>query len=214
MRVLLAAALAALALVASIPAAAAPAFHASITRIGPGMRDRMVGVSWHKGCPVPLRRLRVLRVHRWGFDREVHRGVLIVNRYHAERLRRVMRKLYDARFPVRRMRPVDAYGGSDRKSMNANNTSAFNCRYVSGTTRWSQHAYGKAIDVNPIQNPWVSNGVASPKAGQQYVDRSQHRRGMIHGGDRVVRAFAAVGWGWGGYWSGARDYQHFSATGT
>ena len=199
---------------AAATASGAATFHASISRIGPEMKARMVGVSWHRGCPVPIRRLRVLRVSRWGYDGDVHRGTLIVHRRHARKLRRVMHVLFDKGFRIRRMRPVDAYGGSDRRSMNANNTSAFNCRYVSGTTRWSQHAYGKAVDVNPIQNPWVSNGIASPKAGQSYVDRTRHHRGMIHAGDKVVRAFASVGWGWGGYWSGPKDYMHFSATGT
>jgi hypothetical protein len=198
---------------AATGARAEPAFHASITRIGPEMRRTMVGVSWHRGCPVPLRRLRVLRVSHWGFGGKVRTGTLIVHRKHAVALRGVFRTLFEKRFRIRRMQPVDAYGGSDRKSMAANNTSAFNCRYVSGTTRWSEHAYGRAIDVNPIQNPWVSNGVASPPAGQPYVDRSRHRLGMIMAGGKVVRAFAAAGWRWGGSWSGPRDYQHFSSTG-
>jgi hypothetical protein len=98
--------------------------------------------------------------------------------------------------------------------MAANNTSAFNCRFVSGTARWSEHAYGRAIDINPVQNPYVSSsGRASPPAGAAYVDRSRRAPGMIHAGDAVVRAFAAVGWGWGGSWRGVKDYQHFSASG-
>lgn len=126
---------------------------------------------------------------------------------------RVFRRLFEVRFPIRRMKLVDAYGGSDRRSMAANNTSAFNCRRVAGSSSWSEHAYGRAIDIDPVQNPWVANGVASPPAGARYVDRSQRRRGMIHAGDAVVRAFAAAGWKWGGYWTSPKDYQHFSATG-
>jgi hypothetical protein len=194
-------------------AAAAPEFRASIHPIGPELRERMRGESWHRGCPVHIRDLRVIRLKRWGFDREVHRGSLVVNRWNARRMRAVMRKLFEARFPIRRMRLIDHYRADDRRSMNANNTSAFNCRYVAGTTRWSEHAYGRAIDVNPIQNPYVSNGVASPRAGQPYVDRSRRRKGMIHAGGRVVRAFASAGWEWGGYWSSPKDYQHFSRTG-
>jgi D-alanyl-D-alanine carboxypeptidase-like protein len=196
------------------PAAlAAPEFRASIERISPELRERMTGKSWHRGCPVRIRDLRLIRLTHWGFDREVRWGYLVVNRWQAYRMRRVMRKLFDARFPIRRMRLVDRYGANDRRSMNANNTSAFNCRFVAGTTRWSEHAYGRAIDINPIQNPYVSGGVASPAAGQAYVDRSQRRKGMIHAGGRVVRAFAGVGWEWGGYWSSPKDYQHFSRTG-
>jgi D-alanyl-D-alanine carboxypeptidase len=195
-------------------AVAAPRFEATIKRIGPGLRDRMTGVSWHRGCPVPIRNLRFLRVSRWGYDGKVHEGRLVVNRGQVFKLRTVMRKLFEARFPIRRMRLIDRYGGNDRRAMNANNTSAFNCRYVAGTTRWSQHAYGRAIDLNPVQNPYVSGGVASPPRGQPYVDRSKRHKGMIHAGDRVVRAFAAAGWGWGGYWTSPKDYQHFSSTGT
>jgi hypothetical protein len=190
-----------------------PVFHATISRIDAATRSRMIGSSWHRGCPVAIRDLRLLRVSYWGFDREVHGGRLVVHEDQAVRVRRVMRRLFDVRFPIRRMRLVDAYGGNDRRSMAANNTSAFNCRPVAGTSRWSQHAFGRAIDVNPVQNPYVSGGYVSPPAGEPYADRSLRRRGMIHSGDAVVRAFAAVGWGWGGSWTSPKDYQHFSANG-
>jgi hypothetical protein len=190
-----------------------PFFSASISRIDPAMRSRMIGSSWHAGCPVAIRNLRLLQVSHWGFDREVQRGRLVVHKDQAVRLRTVMRRLFDARFPIRRMRLIDAYGARDRRSMAANNTSAFNCRPVAGTNRWSQHAYGRAIDLNPVLNPYVSGGYVSPPAGEAYADRSLRRRGMIHAGDRVVRAFAAVGWEWGGRWSSPKDYQHFSANG-
>jgi hypothetical protein len=209
-----AAALAVLAAVLSTPAAlAAPEFRGSIDRLSPALRERMTGVSWHRGCPVHIRDLRLLTVRRWRFDGGVGIGYVVVNRWQAKPLRRAMRKLFEARYPIKRMRLVDRYGANDDRSMNANNTSAFNCRFVAGTTRWSEHAYGRAIDVNPVQNPYVSNGVASPRKGQAYVDRSQRRMGMIHAGDRVVRAFAESGWSWGAYWSSPKDYQHFSATG-
>jgi poly-gamma-glutamate synthesis protein (capsule biosynthesis protein) len=201
---------------ASAPAATeggAPEFRATISRIDSATRVRMIGSSWHRGCPVPIRNLRVLAVSRWGFDREVHRGWLIVHSDQARRLRTVMHRLFNARYPIRRMRLIDVYDGNDRRSMAANNTSAFNCRYVAGTTRWSEHAYGRAIDVNPVQNPYVSGSYVSPPAGERYADRSLRLRGMIHSGDAVVRAFAAVGWEWGGRWAGAKDYQHFSANG-
>ena len=124
-----------------------------------------------------------------------------------------MRRLYRIHFPIRRMQLVDAYKGSDYRSIEADNTSAFNCRYVDGTTRWSEHAYGRAIDVNPIENPYVSGGSTSHRASVPYLDRSRPRAGMFRDGDAAVRAFGAAGWGWGGTWSGAKDYQHFSASG-
>ena len=99
--------------------------------------------------------------------------------------------------------------------MAADNTSAFNCRFVAGQPGvWSEHAFGRAIDVNPIENPYVTgSGYVSPPAGAPYAHRSRHAQGMIHRGGPVVAAFAAAGWEWGGSWPGTKDYQHFSATG-
>ena len=126
-----------------------------------------------------------------------------------------MRRLYALRYPIRRMRPVDAYGADDHRSMDADNTSAFNCRFVAGQPGvWSEHAYGRAIDVNPVENPYVTDsGYVSPPAGSPYARRSRHAEGMIHGGGPVVRAFAGAGWKWGGDWAWPKDYQHFSYTG-
>ena len=112
------------------------------------------------------------------------------------------------------MQLVDAFHGDDDRSMAANNTSAFNCRSVTGDPGvWSQHSYGWAIDINPVQNPYLSGRTVLPPAGRTYADRSRQQPGMIHGGDPVVRAFASIGWGWGGAWHSFQDYQHFSATG-
>lgn len=175
----------------------------------------MTGVSWHAGCPVALRDLRLLQVNFWGFDGLVHRGRLVVHEDQAIRVRRVIQLLFEARFPIRRMRLVDAYRADDDRSMAADNTSAFNCRFVAGTSRWSMHAYGRAIDINPVENPYVSGNHVSPAEGLKYADRSKRLRGMILPGDAVVRAFASVGWGWGGSWAGrTKDYQHFSSTGS
>jgi hypothetical protein len=193
---------------------AAEPFHGSAKPIGSQLRERMTGVSWHPGCPVGFGQLRLLRVTHWGFDGKVHRGRLVVHRDSKEALLRTMRELYRLHFPIRRMRLVDAYGADDHRSMAADNTSAFNCRVVAGTSRWSEHAYGQAIDVNPIENPYVTGGGhVSPPAGAPYVERSQRARGLIHRNGPVVAAFAANGWGWGGNWSWPKDYQHFSASG-
>jgi hypothetical protein len=148
----------------------APAFHGSAEPIGPQLRERMTGASWH-------------------------------------------RELYRLRFPIRRMRLVDAYGADDHRSMDADNTSAFNCRFVAGTSRWSEHAYGHAIDVNPIENPYVtSDGYVSPPAGAPYKDRARQAEGMIHRQGPVVAAFRKNGWKWAGV-SWPKDYQHFSVSG-
>jgi D-alanyl-D-alanine carboxypeptidase len=113
------------------------------------------------------------------------------------------------------MRLVDEFGGDDRRSMAANNTSAYNCRRVAGTTHWSSHAYGAAVDVNPVQNPYVRGSSIAPHAGRQFasIDRSpaaQVGPGVIRDRDVLVRAFARIGWRWGGDWS-EPDYQHFYA---
>jgi hypothetical protein len=152
-------------------------------------------------------------VSYWGFDRRAHSGSIVVRSGEARDILAVFRKLYAARFPIRRLRLVEAYKGSDDASMAADNTSGFNCRVVSGTRRWSQHAYGLAIDINPVENPYVDGTRVRPPAGRAYLDRSRRRPGMVVARDVVVRAFAAIGWSWGGRWS-PPDYQHFSATGT
>jgi D-alanyl-D-alanine carboxypeptidase len=192
---------------------AAPRFRGQIVARREAVRSR-VRYSWRRGCPVGPVELRLLRVDHWGLDGRVHRGELIVHRDHAQRILAVMGKLFKARYPIQRLRLVDAYRASDDRSMAANNTSAFNCRRVSGSSRWSEHAFGRAIDVNPLRNPYVTaGGRVSPPAGEPYANRARRAAGMIHRGDTVVRAFAAAGWRWGGDWSGSKDYQHFSSTG-
>jgi len=205
----------ALALLSTLLAlAGSPPFEGSVRPIDAETRARMSGVSWRPGCPVGFGDLRLLRVSHWGFDGEIRGGRLVVHRDQAAAMLRVMRRLYRLRFPIRRMRLVDAYGGDDRRSMAADNTSAFNCRTVAGTTRWSEHAYGRALDLNPVENPYVTaSGYVSPPAGARFARRSRHAKGMVRRGGPVVAAFAAAGWEWGGNWSWPRDYQHFSATG-
>jgi len=189
-------------------------YHARVQPIPPAMRAQMTGVSWHPSCPVGLGELRLVTLTYRGFDGRDHTGRLIVNRDAASALVAVFRRLYASRFPIRRMEPVDRYGGDDYRSIEADNTSSFNCRTATGSTRWSNHAYGRAIDVNPIENPYVSGGTTSHPASRPYLDRSRHGRGTAYEGGVLVEAFRSVGWGWGGSWRGSvRDYQHFSYNG-
>ena len=127
----------------------------------------------------------------------------------------VFRTLYRARFPIQQMRPIDVFHGSDSRSTAADNTSAFNCRYAvaPGPKHWSMHAFGEAIDVNTVENPYIQSGRVTPANAQAYADRSNVRRGMAVEGGVLVRAFTRVGWGWGGRWQGSPDYQHFSTNG-
>lgn len=170
--------------------------------------------SWRPGCPVAPSELRRIRLSYWGFDGRRHLGDLVVRDRVAGEVTTVFRALYRARFPLRRVEPVDRYRGSDDESMAADNTSGFNCRaaVAPGPTRWSEHAYGEAVDVNPVENPYLAGGRVLPPSGARFVDRTP-RPGMALEGGTLVRAFAAVGWRWGGRWTGSRDYQHFSHSG-
>lgn len=172
-----------------------------------------VPLSWREGCPVHWRDLTYLAVTYWGYDGARHSGRLVVHDAVATDVREAFGQIYHARFQIRRIHPVDAYGGDDDRSMAYNNTSAFNCRRVSGTSVWSEHSYGTAIDINPIQNPWVKGSSVDPPAGRDWTDRSSVTPGMITDGDVVVRAFAAKGWKWGGHWQSSKDYQHLSLSG-
>jgi D-alanyl-D-alanine carboxypeptidase len=196
------------------PSAHPVAFTGGASVLDAATRSRMTGVSWRPGCPVPLADLRLLRLSYWGFDGQVvHQGELIVNADAVSAMLTAFRLLFDARYPIHRMRPVEVYGGSDERSMLADNTSAFNCRGVPGSTAWSQHAYGRAVDINPFENPEVRGSQIDPPAASAWADRSRTGPAVIHHGDAAWRAFAAVGWTWGGDWSYPLDYMHFSANG-
>jgi hypothetical protein len=196
------------------PAPTPPVFWATSEPIPPEMREQMLGNGYREDCPVGLDELRLIRMTHWTFDGRVVEGQLIVAAQVVEPVREAFAAAFDERFPIERMEPVHAYGGDDDRSMAANNTSAFNCRPVAGTSQWSQHAYGTAIDVNPVQNPYVRGERVDPPAGREYVDRTRERPGMLEPGSALVRELHEHGWGWGGTWGGARkDWQHLSATG-
>lgn len=173
----------------------------------------MDGKSWHQGCPVALNDLRLVSLSYWGFDDASHAGQLIVNADSVKPIVDAFRALYQARFPIRQMRLVDYYGGDDERSMAADNTSAFNCRLVPGTATWSQHAYGRAVDIDPLENPEIRNGQIDPPSAWRAASRTRSDPGMIGHGDPVWWAFTAVGWTWGGDWRSPKDYMHFSANG-
>ena len=190
-----------------------PPFRAVVRALTPAERADMTPSVWRRGCPVPLGRLRHVSLPYIGFGGRPRRGALVVNASVAPAVVAAFRDLYRARFPIRRMRPIQAYGGDDFRSIDADNTSAFNCRPATGSSRWSNHAYGLAIDINPIENPYVSGGRTSHRASRPYLDRSRVRPGMAVEGGVLVRAFDVRRWGWGGRWSGTVDYQHFSSNG-
>jgi hypothetical protein len=171
--------------------------------------------TWRPGCPVGPTSLRVLHLSYMGFDHRSHVGEIIVNTAVVSEVEQIFQTLYVKNFPIHSMEPEDAFKGSDPASMAADNTSGFNCRYAvsQGPRSWSVHAYGEAIDVNPVENPYLEGGTVQPSAGVAYRNRLVVRPGMAESGGSLVSVFAREGWFWGGRWSGTPDYQHFSATG-
>ena len=170
--------------------------------------------TWRRGCPVAPPALRALTLRFYGFNGHSHIGVLVVATTSVSDVVSAFRQLYAARFPIRRMIPVDAYGGSDDRSVAADNTAGFNCRkaVTTGPASWSMHAYGLAIDVNPVENPYVEGRLVIPPAGVAFVNRARARPGMALPRATLVATFAQRGWKWGGTWSDP-DYQHFSTNG-
>jgi hypothetical protein len=188
-----------------------PSFTSSVANVS----ATQLAKTWRSGCPVGPSQLRLLHLRYVGFDGRSRIGTMVVNASVVTSVVRVFATLYAQRFPIHSMVPESNFQGKDPASMAANNTSGFNCRYAvtTGPKQWSVHAYGEAIDVNPVQNPYVFNDVAQPVAGKAYVNRRDVRAGMAEVGGVLNDAFASVGWLWGGRWSGAPDYQHFSSTG-
>jgi hypothetical protein len=175
---------------------------------------------WEGGCPVPLSQLRLLTVRHWGFDGRPHVGQLVVNREAAAPLAKVFRRLYVLRFPIRHLLLADMYGPRRALPADGDVTGSFECRQAvpspctggAGTSTWSNHAYGLAVDLNPAENPYVGCGRTRDATRSRYLDRSRLRRGMVT--PAVVAAFRSIGWGWGGDWTGAtKDYMHFSHNG-
>jgi hypothetical protein len=196
------------------------AFHTSVQPLPAPLKAELNGPFWHRGCPVRLSQLRLLTVTYWGFDARTHTGQLVVNQNAAAPLGRVFRRLYELRFPIRHMRVSDAYGPSRSRPADGDISASFECRQAvpspctggTGTGTWSEHAYGEAVDLNPVENPYVGCGMTRDPSARKYLDRSHHRPGMVT--SAAVAAFRSIGWGWGGAWSGStKDYMHFSASG-
>ncbi|MCF6423158.1 M15 family metallopeptidase [Amycolatopsis tucumanensis] len=175
--------------------------------------DVLARSTWQPACPVAVSALRYLTMSFWGFDGKPHTGEMLVGASVAEDVTRVFGQLFAARFPIEEMRVTSPAELDAPPTGDGNNTSAFVCRPVRGQTNWSAHAYGLAIDLNPFCNPYTKGDVVLPELASAYLDRSWVRPGMVEAGDATVRAFAAVGWDWGGAWREPVDRMHFTATG-
>jgi poly-gamma-glutamate synthesis protein (capsule biosynthesis protein) len=191
-----------------------------ISEITPNIKQRMIkGHSWKKNCPVGLKDLRYLRISYFDFNGKTKIGEMIVHKNVAQDVTQIFETLYAWKYPIRRMKLISDYNGSDFQSIEADNTSAFNCRHLTGNKKkWSNHAYGKAIDINPIENPYVSRkGTSVHKASSEFVPpfrkhkntSSPFDHAMLLKKDPTVKLFKDFGWHWGGDWKYIKDFQHF-----
>ena len=195
-----------------LPSPASGRFAATIDPVTPDIRQRM-GSSWSPDCPVSLEELRYLTLTFWGFDDQAHTGELVVHAAIAEEVVEVFQALFDAQFPIEEMRLVTTTDLQAAPTGDGNNTAAYVCRTARGSTRYSEHAYGLAVDVNPFQNPYVRGETVLPELATSYTDRTVGRPGMLVEGSPAVTAFTRRGWEWGGAWQSVRDPMHFSARG-
>jgi len=191
----------------------------SIRPLSESLKSNLAHGQWHAGCPVALSQLRLVTVPYVDFDGLTREGQIIVHRDVAGSVSTVFSKLYELKFPIRHMRLSEMYGPRRAIPEDEDVTGSFWCRdsvpspCVGGTAsgHWSNHAYGHAIDINPIENPYIGCGKVYDPRMAPYVDRSKRKKGMVT--PAVVRAFRSIGWGWGGDWSGTKDYMHFSTNG-
>jgi hypothetical protein len=191
-------------------AAQPPAFVGRIEPISAPLVAKMRSSTWHAGCPVSPDDLRQLTLSYWNFAQVPTTGVLVVDKGVAEEVVGIFRELFRHRFLIEKMSPVEDYQGSDDASMAANNTSAFNCRDITGQPgKFSNHSWGRAIDINPLTNPYIKGDKVLPPEGKQYLDRTKAFPGSILADSFVVKQFTGKGWAWGGSWSDRKDYQHF-----
>lgn len=191
-----------------LPPPATQAFTSEVT----GVPDDVLARStWRPECPVPRDELRWVRLPFWGFDGEVHTGELLLRADAVNAVVAGFAALHERRFPIEEMRIVEPSELDAPPTGDGNNTTAFVCRPSRSSTSWSEHAQGRAVDINPFHNPYVKGDVVLPELATAYVDRSHLRPGMLTDDD--VAGFTGVGWGWGGRWRSLLDFMHLSANG-
>lgn len=182
----------------------------TIQPISVAQQNLMKKYSWHPGCPVALSDLRLIQLNYYGFDGKVHPGELISNAAVAMDLAQIFQQLFNQHFPIHKIIPIDTYQGDDQRAMLDDDTYAFDCRALTGYFRiFSQHSYGTAIDINPVENPYVYRNTVLPLTAKNNVSRAQNIQGMITKNSFVYRVFHRAGWQWGGDWQSLKDYQHF-----
>ncbi len=183
---------------------------AFLVDVGPIPPDVAARSTWSPECPVSLEELAYITLTHWGFDGRIHTGELIVNAAHAEAIVDVFAQLHEARFPIEEMRVIRIDELDAPPTGDGNVTTSFVCRPAVGSTSWSMHSYGLAIDINPFHNPYLKGDLVLPELASYYLDREMGLPGMIVEGDVAVTAFDEIGWFWGGRWNSLFDWMHFS----
>ena len=191
-----------------------PAGSFRIEEIPDDVFDCMQGRSFNEPAPVTREDLRLLTVLYTDFEGCTQKGQIICNKKIADDLIDIFRELYENAYPIESIRLIDEFDGDDKASMRADNTSCFNVRPKSSSrSGFSSHAYGMAIDINPLYNPYVRtrDGVTriEPEEAAPYVDRQKDFPHKIDSQDLCCRLFRAHGFTWGGAWRSVKDYQHF-----
>ena len=197
-------------MICATPLLADSRFSAEIKTLPKWVISKMKRHSWRKACPVPLDQLSYIYLKHWDNNGKVQFGRLVVHKEVSQDIVEIFESLFNAKFPIVKMKLIDDYQGSDAASMADNNTSAFNCRYVTGRKDvYSKHSYGTAIDINPLVNPFINHRMIAPAEGKKYLDRNASVKGMIKKEDLIYKIFKSKGWIWGGDWKTIKDYQHF-----
>jgi hypothetical protein len=182
----------------------------TIDNISDSTLNRMIGKSYPEDCEIDIDDLRYLIIPHYDGNGYIKIGELVCNKDVADEFIYLFKELFKNKYPIERMVLVDEYDGDDKKSMAANNTSAFNYRVISDTDKLSRHAYGMAIDINPLYNPYVKGDYISPKSSERFVNRDKSFKYMLEHGDLVYKILHdKFGFTWGGDWEKCKDYQHY-----
>jgi len=191
----------------------------SVSALPQALQDKMSGVTMHDKCPVGFDKLSVVDIKYNDMSGDISNGQIIVTTEQVEKITAIFQELFAVGFQIQEISPINKYGGDDKKSMRANNTSAFNCRATTGGSSFSQHSYGEALDINPMLNPYVKGSTVDPEEGKPYATKTAAERdelaktqpGIVT--SDIAAIFIKHGWQWGGNWRSLKDWQHFSVNG-
>lgn len=187
-------------------------FFGKINAIPSDIQKKMIGNSWHEGCPIGLDDLAYLKVSYWGFDNKSHMGEIIIHKSLASETLTIFKELFQIKYPIQEMKLYDDYGVINNIGQfgKHNDTVGFYCRPpANGSSKFSEHAYGIAIDINPLNNPYVKGNIFWPFESKNFIDRSKNQKNMIQVDSKIFRIFTQHGWEWGGLWKNEKDYMHF-----